>query len=181
MSKKKLDELFQDKLLGIKEVPDDRVWASIEASLDKKKKKRILPLWWSLGGIAAALLVGLLIFNPLDTETDTKQIVTDVEHKSSDTIENPNDASKLLDLDKNDKNSHEVASEDESTLVSKKPEVQVATTEISKDEFSNETQKTNKKIRLPVATGPRKMKPLFKLHKAIKIRVESIRTSTRLT
>lgn len=143
MSKKKLDELFQDKLLDFKEAPENRVWASIEASLDKKKKKRILPLWWSLGGIAAALLVGLLLFNPLDSQTNTKQIITDVEHQSSDTSENPNSASKRLDLDKNDKNTHEVASEDESSSVSKKPEVQVVTTEISKDESSNETQKNN--------------------------------------
>ncbi len=66
MNKKKLDELFRDTLSDFKEAPNDSVWASIEASLDKKKKKRVLPLWWSLSGVAAALLVGFLIFNPFN-------------------------------------------------------------------------------------------------------------------
>lgn len=102
MSKKKLDELFQDSFKDFKEVPDDRVWASIEASLDKKKKKSILPLWWSLGGIAAALLIGLVVFNPFNKETKTEHIITDVEQRNSDTLENSTEAYKALDLDNED-------------------------------------------------------------------------------
>ncbi len=44
MNKKKLDELFRDTLSDFKEAPDDTVWASIETSLDKKKKKYLHPL-----------------------------------------------------------------------------------------------------------------------------------------
>lgn len=84
MSKKKLDELFQDKFLDFKEVPDDRVWKSIEASLDKKKKKRIIPLWWQLIGIAAALLIGFILFNPFTNTNDTEQIITDVKQNNPD-------------------------------------------------------------------------------------------------
>lgn len=147
MSKKKLDELFQDKLLGFKEVPDDRVWASIEASLDKKKKKQILPLWWSLGGIAAALLVGLLFINPLSQESNTYQIITDVEQPSSDTLTNPNNAPETLDLDQIDENTIEVATdtEDEIQSVSEQSGIQVVNTEKSNDESIKEKQNTNQK------------------------------------
>ena len=79
MRKTKLDELFQGKFLDFKEIPDERVWKSIEASLDKKKKKRVLPLWWQLSGIAAALLLGFVLFNTLTENPSTEQIITDVE------------------------------------------------------------------------------------------------------
>lgn len=79
MDKKKLDELFQKKFLDFKEMPDEKVWSSIEASLDKKKKNRIIPLWWQLGGIAAALLIGFVLFNPFSTSNTTEEIITNVE------------------------------------------------------------------------------------------------------
>lgn len=143
MSKKKLDELFQDKLLDFKAVPDDKVWASIEASLDKKKKKRMLPLWWSLGGIAAALLVGLLIFNPLNNTTNTKEIITDVEQNNTDSIANPNKATKKLNINRHNEDSIQVVTGTKSSSVLEKSEVQVVTTKKSKDEFSKDPQKSN--------------------------------------
>ena len=58
MGKKNLEELFKESFQDFQEVPDDKVWASIEASLDKKKqKKRAVPIWWGLGGAAAALVI----------------------------------------------------------------------------------------------------------------------------
>jgi hypothetical protein len=78
MSKKNLDELFQEKFLDFKEMPDERVWQSIEASLNRKKKKGILPLWWQLGGIAAALVLGLLLFNPFGTAILPENQISDV-------------------------------------------------------------------------------------------------------
>ncbi|WP_047246808.1 outer membrane beta-barrel protein [Maribacter thermophilus] len=82
MSKKKIDQLFQEKFLDFNETPDHKVWSSIEASLDKKKKKRIIPLWWQLGGIAAALVLGLLIFNPFENVEDIdKNPITDLDKK----------------------------------------------------------------------------------------------------
>ncbi|KAA2219178.1 outer membrane beta-barrel protein [Maribacter flavus] len=80
MSKKHLDELFQERFKGFEETPDEKVWSAIEASLDKKRKKRILPLWWQLAGVAAVLIVGLLLFNPFNSKVspDT-HIITDTE------------------------------------------------------------------------------------------------------
>ncbi len=83
MDKKNLDELFQKKFLDFKEMPDEKVWNSIEASLDKKKKNRLVPLWWKLGGIAAALLIGLILFNPFGTsDIPTEETITNMEQKS---------------------------------------------------------------------------------------------------
>ena len=145
MSKKKLDELFQDKFLDFKEVPDDKVWASIEASLDKKKKKRILPLWWSLGGIAAALLIGLIVFNPFDKETNMEQIITDVEHHNSDDIETLNERSKELDLDPSNEDTLEVVTEKKSQSILEKSETQIVTTENAEDRSTEDKKNTIQK------------------------------------
>ncbi|UWX55043.1 hypothetical protein NYZ99_20515 [Maribacter litopenaei] len=86
MSKKHLDELFQEKFKGFEETPDDKVWLAIKASLDRKKKKRVLPLWWQLAGVAAVFLIGLLLFNPFVNNTDSpdSNSVTDTEQINND-------------------------------------------------------------------------------------------------
>ncbi|MCR9263490.1 MAG: hypothetical protein NXH86_04990 [Flavobacteriaceae bacterium] len=76
MGKKNLEQLFKETFDGFQETPDDRVWESIEASLDKKKrKKRIVPIWWQLGGVAALLAILFYIINPLGTEQPNDQII----------------------------------------------------------------------------------------------------------
>lgn len=143
MSKKKLDELFRDTLSDFKEAPDDRVWTSIEASLNKKEKKRILPLWWSLGGIAAALLVGFLVFNPFNQEVKSEQIITDVEQNNPDT----KDGSKESEIDQNKEGSTEVATDNktESILESSKDQVVTAddTPNISTEKSQDAIQQNN--------------------------------------
>lgn len=65
MGKKNLDKLFQEKLKDVSGIPDENVWQSIEMSLnEKKKKRRILPLWWKLGGVAAVLAIAFFAINP---------------------------------------------------------------------------------------------------------------------
>lgn len=77
MQKKKLDELFQDKLSDFKPTPDNKVWRAIDASLEKKRKKRIIPIWWKLGSIAAALVIGLLLFNPFTENEPSNETLVD--------------------------------------------------------------------------------------------------------
>ena len=77
MQKKKLDELFQDKLADFKPTPDNKVWRAIDASLEKKRKKRIIPIWWKLGSIAAALVIGLLLFNPFTENELSNETLVD--------------------------------------------------------------------------------------------------------
>ncbi len=81
MGKKNLEQLFKKTFEGFQEVPDEKVWNSIEASLDKKKqKKRIVPFWWRLGGVAAVLAVMLYVINPFENVQQPNEIiVTDTE------------------------------------------------------------------------------------------------------
>jgi hypothetical protein len=80
MQRKNIDELFREKLSDFKQAPDNKVWRAIDASLDKRKKRRVIPIWWSLSGIAAALLIGLLIFNPFKEEQTTNEILVDTDN-----------------------------------------------------------------------------------------------------
>ena len=81
MGKKSLEQLFKERLGNFQEIPDDKVWKSIETSLDKKKrKKRVVPIWWRLGGAAAILAILLYVINPFGGENNEGQItVTETE------------------------------------------------------------------------------------------------------
>lgn len=70
--KKNIDRLFQEKLEGLEVTPQPEVWDAIEARL-QKKKRRVLPLWWMLGGIASMVIIGGILYpfvtsNPSDIE-----------------------------------------------------------------------------------------------------------------
>mgnify|MGYP003624195648 CR=1 FL=1 len=91
MGKKNLEQLFKERFRDFQEVPDQKVWDAIEHSLDnKKQKKRIIPFWWSLGGVAAALAILLLTINPFAEEPVKQQIISDSENITS--PESTNDA-----------------------------------------------------------------------------------------
>ncbi|MCK5442575.1 MAG: hypothetical protein KAJ23_11850 [Maribacter sp.] len=81
MSKKNLDQLFREKLEDFTDIPTEIVWKSIEASLDKKKKNRkVIPIWWKLGGIAAALAIGLFLINPFNGDVEINPTITNIEN-----------------------------------------------------------------------------------------------------
>jgi Outer membrane protein beta-barrel domain len=74
--KKHIDELFKEPLQNYEAAPSPDVWKSIQAAMKKEKDDRkVIPLWWKLGGVAAALalllIVGNLIFNPSDDNLNT--------------------------------------------------------------------------------------------------------------
>lgn len=140
MSKKKLDELFREQLSDFKEAPDDRVWASIEASLNKKKKKRILPIWWQLGGVAAALLVGFILFNPFNNHEGTEQIITDVEQENTKIEENTQITIEDLQRNKTEDAQIEVATDeedDETDILLDKDKIEIATGKKAKNNVAN--------------------------------------------
>ncbi|NJB71549.1 hypothetical protein GGR42_002011 [Saonia flava] len=81
MSKKNLDNLFQEKFKDFEKIPDEKVWRSIEVSLDNMKKDRkVIPIWWRLGGIAALLAILFYIINPFKDDNTTNPITTDIEN-----------------------------------------------------------------------------------------------------
>lgn len=59
--KKNIERLFQEKFKDFEAIPSSKVWENIEAELHKKKRRRVIPIWFKLSGVAALLLVGALI------------------------------------------------------------------------------------------------------------------------
>lgn len=59
--KKNIDRLFQEKFKDFESEPSELAWQYIEARLEKKRDRKIIPLWFRLTGAAAVLLIGLAI------------------------------------------------------------------------------------------------------------------------
>lgn len=89
---KHIDRVFQEKLKDLEVTPKQAVWHSIEASLNKKDKDRkVVPIWWKLGGVAAGLLLLLFASNFIFNNTinsSTKPTVVDSKQEHSKTIKN---------------------------------------------------------------------------------------------
>jgi hypothetical protein len=60
--KKNLDRLFQEKFKDFEAAPPEFVWENIQEALQEKKKRRVIPLWFRLAGVAALLVLGGLLF-----------------------------------------------------------------------------------------------------------------------
>lgn len=61
MERKDINRLFQEKFKDFEVTPPEHVWEKIEAELKEKKKRRIIPFWFQLTGIAAALILAFLL------------------------------------------------------------------------------------------------------------------------
>lgn len=72
--KQNIDQLFKERFQDMKATPPPAVWNHIEKQLDANKKDRkIIPLWWQLGSVAALLILALLVggrlfFSPASVE-----------------------------------------------------------------------------------------------------------------
>ena len=74
MSKKKhIDELFKEQLQNFEATPSPDVWNNIQAKMKKEEDDRkVIPIWWKLGGVAAALALLLalnFVFKPFGEKT----------------------------------------------------------------------------------------------------------------
>lgn len=139
MKKKKLDELFQERFLDFKEAPDNKVWRSIEASLDKRRKKRAIPLWWQIGGIAAAVALGLFLFNPLTEKENVQEIIVD----TNKTVQEE-DSLEILDSKKN-------TTVEETSIVQENTDVKLPPVD---DNPSNDGSTSKKEARVKKNTYP---------------------------
>ncbi len=74
--KKHIDKLFQDRFQNFDATPPPEVWAHIEAQLKKDKRDRkVIPLWWKMGGVAALLALLLTIGNAVfDFENSSTEL-----------------------------------------------------------------------------------------------------------
>ncbi|MFP2997882.1 hypothetical protein ABN763_18355 [Spongiivirga sp. MCCC 1A20706] len=100
--KKHIDRLFQERFKDFEVTPDTDIWNRIQDELGHKKKRRVIPFWMQLGGIAAAVaLLFLLGYNLLSNGSDTNTIENQIvdenteENNSPTLIENNNNKQNL--------------------------------------------------------------------------------------
>lgn len=100
--KKHIDRLFQERFKDFEVTPDADIWNRIHDELGHKKKRRVIPFWIQLGGIAAAVaLLFLLGYNLLSNGSDTNTIENQIvdenteENNSPALIENNNNKQNL--------------------------------------------------------------------------------------
>jgi hypothetical protein len=86
--RKNIDRLFQEKFKDFEANPSEEVWGNIEARLDEKKKRRVIPFWWKLSGVAAVFLIGFLISKSIYNNDGIKTenpIVNDIKSNNTNT------------------------------------------------------------------------------------------------
>ncbi|MBX2828327.1 MAG: outer membrane beta-barrel protein [Flavobacteriaceae bacterium] len=99
--KKHIDDLFKEQLQHFEVTPSPEVWNHIQAKMKKEKDDRkVIPLWWRVGGVAALLAllltVGNMVFAPFGGNGDGPILVDEntersIEDKDSDNpISDPN-------------------------------------------------------------------------------------------
>ncbi|EIJ38403.1 hypothetical protein JoomaDRAFT_1388 [Galbibacter orientalis DSM 19592] len=87
--KKNIERLFQEKFKDFDTAPPENMWERIDASLDKKAKqdRKVIPIWWKLGGAAAAIalliLFGDLFFNSSENTLPNSNIITNTEQETN--------------------------------------------------------------------------------------------------
>lgn len=60
--KENIKSIFQEKFKDFEVAPPEMAWTNIKAELEKKKqKRRIIPFWWKLSGIAALVTIGFFV------------------------------------------------------------------------------------------------------------------------
>jgi len=76
---KNLDRLFQEKFKDFERHPSAAVWKKIARAQNEEEDRKIIPLWWKLGGAAAIALLftaGIILFNNSSTSGIENSVVT---------------------------------------------------------------------------------------------------------
>jgi len=100
--KKNIDQLFKERFKDFEAAPSPQVWENIQSQMaEKKEDRKVIPLWWKLGGIAALLAllltVGNAVFNPFDQEPS--MVTEDVENVKEADSETNTDAPIISDTE----------------------------------------------------------------------------------
>jgi len=172
MEDKNIDTLFQEKLKNLEVTPNKKVWNAIESKLNNKKR-RILPMWWYPGGVAAILVLGFLLFPFLnDSDHIKKQPVIIVAPETN--TNNSNSVKKEIDplFNKNDEKTL-LVKERNKTLPIKKEEK----FENPQQLVAKETQNTIKK-ETESLVSKKAMKKIFLTDNGQGNRIDSLKNKT---
>ena len=154
--KKNIDKLFKEQLKDFEQAPNDIVWQRIEEELHKdKRKRRVIPIWWKLAGVAAILAlmftVGNLVLNNDSNNTVEKEIV-DSEQEDIDKSKSSQESSEILNKEDSRKlsnSSEENTSKnnDNSTIASQDNSSELQPKETPERQFTNtNTSEENKSV-----------------------------------
>jgi hypothetical protein len=96
-TKKNIDKLFQEQLSEHEVLPPNMVWNNIEEKLKEKKKRRVIPFWWKLSGVAALFVIGLGFYNWQfnDSKTTISNENAIVNENTIDNVKSKNDQNNL--------------------------------------------------------------------------------------
>ncbi len=171
-NKKHIDELFKERFKDLETTPPPHVWDNIQAELQEKKKDRkVIPLWWKLGGVAALLAllftIGNSVFNTEETnnevviEEPTSPVNTNPETKTEETIYNKTQVASETDekstdkeVDnhlKQDQNSYKKNTEKNKFNSQKSNTTAVAVENTSEEKVKNKTNKISSEKKGEVA------------------------------
>lgn len=95
--KKNIERLFQEKFKDFEQHPPLDAWKNIENRLqNKKKKRRIIPIWLKSTGIAAGILIAIGLFNFFNNQSNVfiKQTIDDTNTPTVFKNNNTNETSK---------------------------------------------------------------------------------------
>ena len=99
---KHIDRLFKEKLKDFEAHPNDSVWESIEKELHHKKhKRRVIPIWWQMAGVAAVLILLLTLGNivsnnPIENNSIKSPVVNTEDENKSTVPPPPSDSNTIL-------------------------------------------------------------------------------------
>ena len=90
--KKNIDRLFQEKFKDFEVHPSEQVWKNIVAAKKKKEDRKIIPIWWRLGGVAAVALLlitaGIAFWNTTSDDVNAEPTFVEANEKeNSNTLE----------------------------------------------------------------------------------------------
>lgn len=105
--KKNIDRLFQEKFKDFEVHPSDQVWKNIVAAKKKKEDRKIIPIWWRLGGVAAIALIlittGIALWNNTsELKNTTPELVQSDQNTNTDGTSGTNALSNKGDVTKDD-------------------------------------------------------------------------------
>ena len=97
--RKNINKLFQENFKNFEMQPDEMVWENIKTKLEEKKeKRRILPFWWRISGVAAALIIGFLVYHKESEVLPNNG--TSVAHQEKESLKNSIDPASTNSLEK---------------------------------------------------------------------------------
>ena len=89
--KKNIDRLFQEKFKDFEVHPSEQVWKNIVAAKKKKEDRKIIPIWWRLGGVAAVALLlitaGIAFWNTTSDDVNAEPTFVEANEKENSKLE----------------------------------------------------------------------------------------------